>query len=195
MNKDPRIDLDELAVALRAPGARAPLVVWMIEHHDELATMLSRTRVNWAGFCAYVDRQGFRNARGEPLVPGNVRECWKRARAAIAKEKKTVARRRLSDGIAMRSSTETDRVLRSLDAGDTNGSGVEPVPCARPARPIAIEPEFDAGQPSADLELKPVPARLRGWQPPSAEAAAAREVAEMTEQAAKPKRAKDAPNG
>ncbi|MGH7119632.1 MAG: hypothetical protein ACREFP_11700 [Acetobacteraceae bacterium] len=195
MNKDPRIDFDELAVALRAPGARAPLVVWMIEHHDELASMLARTRVNWASFCAYIDKQGFRNARGEPLIPDTVRQCWKRARAAVSREKKAAARRRLSDGIVTRSSAEADRVPRSLGVGGTNGSGVEPVPRARPARPIAIEPEFDPGEQNTDLELRPVPAQLRGWQPPSAEAAAAREVAEMAQQAAKPKRAKDAPNG
>ncbi len=194
MNKDPRIDFDELAVALRAPGARAPLVVWMIEHHDELASMLARTRVNWASFCAYIDKQGFRNARGEPLIPDTVRQCWKRARAAISREKKAAARRRLSDGIVTRSSAEADRVPRSLGVGGTNGSGVELVPRARPARPIAIEPEFDTGE-QGDLALKPIPGRLRGWQPPSAEATAAHEAAELAQRVAKPKRAKDPPNG
>jgi len=194
MNEKPRIDLDELAVALRAPGARAPLVVWMIEHHDELAAMLSRTRVNWASFCAYVDKQGFRNGRGQSLNPDNVRQCWKRARAVIAREKKAAARRRLAEGMVPRAGAESDRMFQSRDTRGGNGSGVEPASRARPARPVPIEPEFDLGEQS-DVELKPIPSRLRGWQPRSAEAAAAREVAELAQRTAKPKRAKDAPNG
>ncbi|MGH7085807.1 MAG: hypothetical protein ACREFN_12540 [Acetobacteraceae bacterium] len=108
MNKQPRIDLEELAVALRAPGARAPLVVWMIEHHDELTTMLARTRVNWASFCAYVDRQGFRNAKGQALTPDNVRHCWQRARTVVTKEKKTNARRRLAESMTARASADAE---------------------------------------------------------------------------------------
>lgn len=194
MNDAPRIDLDELAVALRAPGARAPLVVWMIEHHDELAAMLSRTRVNWASFCTYVDKQGFRNGRGQSLSPDNVRQCWKRARAVIARERKAAGRRRLAEGLVTSPGAESDRLVQPHDARSGNGSGVEPPPRAMPARPIAIEPEFDPGEHS-DLELKPIPGRLRGWQPASTEAVAAGEVAELTKKVAKRKRAKDAPNG
>ncbi len=194
MNEEPQIDLDELAVALRAPGAHAPLVVWMIEHHDELAAMLSRTRVNWAGFCAYVDKQGFRNGRGQSLSPDNVRQCWKRARAVIARERKAASRRRLAEGLVTRTGTESDRVFQPRDTRSGNGSGVEPAPRVRPAHPVPIEPEFDTGE-QGDLALRPIPGRLRGWQPPSAEATAAREVAELAQRVAKPKRAKDSPNG
>ncbi|MGH7083503.1 MAG: hypothetical protein ACREFN_00745, partial [Acetobacteraceae bacterium] len=79
--------------------------------------------------------------------------------------------------------------------GSANVSGSEPTPRARPARPLPIEPEFDPGGQQNDFELKPIPGRLRGWQPPSGEATAAREVAELAQRVAKPKRAKDPPNG
>lgn len=126
MNKQPQIDLDELALALRAPGARAPLVVWMIEHHDELAAMLTRTRVNWASFCVYVDRRGFRNARGQSLTPENVRHCWQRARVVVTREKKAASRRRLADGMTVHATADGDQIVLSSGAGSAKEPRFEP---------------------------------------------------------------------
>ena len=82
------IDISALNDALAdAPGTRAPLVVWMIEHHDELITLFAKRRVNWARFCDYLGRQGMTNGRGEKLAPETVRQSWVRARAVVAKQR------------------------------------------------------------------------------------------------------------
>lgn len=75
---------DELA---DAPGTRSPLVVWMIEHHDELGTLFTTRGVNWSRLCEYLGRQGMTNGRGEKLTPNTVRHSWLRARAAVARQR------------------------------------------------------------------------------------------------------------
>lgn len=82
------IDLSALSDELaEAPGTRAPLVVWMIEHHDQLATLFAMRRVNWARFCDYLGRHGMTNGRGGKLAPETVRHSWIRARAVVAKQR------------------------------------------------------------------------------------------------------------
>jgi len=84
----PTIDLAELDAAMhQAPGARAPLIVWMMDNHDDLVALFARRRVNWTRFCGYIAEHGFLNGKGEPLKPEAVRQCWKRARAVIARQR------------------------------------------------------------------------------------------------------------
>ncbi|MDD2861494.1 MAG: hypothetical protein PHI71_10570 [Acidiphilium sp.] len=88
MNSPPKIPpFDPLELTRRlnsAAGTRAPLVMWMIENHDELDRVLSLARVNWLAFAGYVTELGFLNARGKPLSPQNVRQCWGRAKKTHA---------------------------------------------------------------------------------------------------------------
>ncbi|MGC9271820.1 hypothetical protein, partial [Acidiphilium sp.] len=84
----PIIDLAELDAAMhQAPGARAPLIVWMMDHHDDLIALFARRRVNWTRFCSYLADHGFLNGKGQPLKPESARQCWKRARAVIAHQR------------------------------------------------------------------------------------------------------------
>lgn len=68
---------------MQSSGSRAPLVVWMIQNYDELRRIFHLTRVNWVTFAEYVTELGFVNARGRPLTPNNVMECWRRTKKAM----------------------------------------------------------------------------------------------------------------
>jgi hypothetical protein len=89
----PQIDLADFAAAMaNAPGARAPLIVWMVDHHDEFAAMIVKQGVNWASVTEVFARQGFQTARGGTLIPETVRSYWKRARTIVAKQRRASRR-------------------------------------------------------------------------------------------------------
>lgn len=83
------IDLNALAKAASVGGrARAPIIVWMCDHHDEFAAILTRQGVNWTRIAAFFADAGYTGARGEILIPETVRSYWKRARKIVAAQRK-----------------------------------------------------------------------------------------------------------
>ena len=84
----PEIDLDALAQAASTGGrTRAPLVIWMCEHHDEFAALLDRQGVNWNRIATFFSENGYAGAGGQPLTPRTVRSYWGRARKLIAQRR------------------------------------------------------------------------------------------------------------
>lgn len=89
----PDIKLADLETAMAyAPGTRAPLIVWMIDHHDEFAALIAKHRVNWAGVSQFFTQQGFQAANGHTLRPETVRSYWKRARLIVIKQRAATPR-------------------------------------------------------------------------------------------------------
>lgn len=86
--KLPPLDPAELSRRITAAnGTRAPLVVWMIENHDELERIIAVAHVNWDAVTEYVTGLGASNSRGQPLTKRNVRNCWLRAKKAVNKNR------------------------------------------------------------------------------------------------------------
>lgn len=158
----PTIDLAELDAAMhQAPGARAPLIVWMMDHHDDLIALFARRRVNWTRFCSYIADHGFLNGKGEPLKPEAVRQCWKRARAVIARQRalpplpgaaaagdRGAVNDRSSMGPAAGvAAGASERAGQTVEARGTKGSMAAPVPPpAAPTRfkPVSLKPQTPA---------------------------------------------------
>jgi hypothetical protein len=128
----PIIDLAELDAAMhQAPGSRAPLIVWMMDNHDDLVALFARRRVNWTRFCGYIAEHGFLNGKGQPLKPEAVRQCWKRARAVVAHQRSPLTRTGTATGTAQRT-----------DAGGSKARGFATNP--PPASAVEYDADSDA---------------------------------------------------
>jgi hypothetical protein len=77
----PEIDLNRLGTGT---GTRSPLLLWMIDHHDDMTAMIQRHRINWETATQRFTEAGFRSGRDRPLTPRGVRACWTRARKFVA---------------------------------------------------------------------------------------------------------------
>lgn len=77
----PELSVDGLG---KGTGTRAPALLWMIDHHDEMLALIRRHRINWAFVADRLTEAGFRDAADHPLKPRTVRSYWERARKYVA---------------------------------------------------------------------------------------------------------------
>lgn len=84
------IDLNDLIFQDGKPP-RSPLVIWMMDHHDDFAALIRRHSVNWPHVAERFNRAGFRATGNKPLNPETVRTYWKRARHYVARNRAAIA--------------------------------------------------------------------------------------------------------
>lgn len=77
----PELSVDGLG---KGTGTRAPALLWMIDHHDEMLALIRRHRINWTFVTERLTEAGFRDAADHPLKPRTVRSYWERARKYVA---------------------------------------------------------------------------------------------------------------
>ncbi|MDX5929555.1 hypothetical protein [Acidiphilium acidophilum] len=153
----PTIDLAELDAAMhQAPGARAPLIVWMMDHHDDLIALFARRRVNWTRFCSYIADHGFLNGKGEPLKPEAVRQCWKRARAVIARQRALPPLPRTSQSVEQGAATGRP----SMNTAPVSGTTPSPAAPAK-FKPVSLKPLQPVSLPTPEEEAERAALRQR----------------------------------
>lgn len=114
---DPGPDIEQLA-ELMAAGMRrrSPLMVWLIEHHDEFAALLYKYGADWDGLAGYFSKSGLRTRAGKPLGARTVKNCWFRAQRHVAKQREKRS-----------ASVEAPKLSRATDeALSAPGAPVEP---------------------------------------------------------------------
>lgn len=138
------IDLDALAKAAATGGhPRAPLVVWMCDHHDEFAAILSRNGVSWPSITAFFAKAGYAGAHGETLTPGTVRSCWSRARKIVARRRQAPSRPKEASARSMPETMDDPR-FRFVRARDEHLWPDQPPSPEKSEKPQPINP-FYAG--------------------------------------------------
>ncbi|MCF3948180.1 hypothetical protein L2A60_16010 [Acidiphilium iwatense] len=126
-------------------ATRAPLLLWMIDHHDEMRALIQRHRINWAFVTERFTQAGFRAAGDRPLKPRTVRGYWERARKYVEKHPPAAP-------VALRQEAVAPAPASAPLPGNRRGF-------------VDIEPEIAPD----DLFDKPLPTiRLRHQQPKSA---------------------------
>jgi hypothetical protein len=68
-------------------GRRSPLIVWMVENHDEFAAFAKKHRPDWDALTQQFTEAGLVSRSSKPLNPETVRTYWKRARALVARQR------------------------------------------------------------------------------------------------------------
>ncbi|MCW8309492.1 hypothetical protein AruPA_20975 [Acidiphilium sp. PA] len=170
----PELSVDALG---KGTGTRAPALLWMIDHHDELLALIRRHRINWTYVTERLTEAGFRDAADNPLKPRTVRSYWERARKYVA-------------------NNPPDPVIPTPSPSSSPASSPSPAPppASAPAPSRSgfdpIEPEIVAG----DLFDKPLPTiRLRHQQSKSGIVATAERSANDANAALASVRAKPTP--
>lgn len=76
------------------PNARAkrPLIIWMMEHHNEMVALIRHHRISWQFATERFTAAGFTAASHRPLKPETVRSYWKRAQKYVAHERAIAAK-------------------------------------------------------------------------------------------------------
>ena len=70
---------------------RSSLFHWMAKRHDDIVERWDGEKIDWVTFCIEMAELGLTDLTGKPATEKTARQTWFRARAAVAKKRKSKA--------------------------------------------------------------------------------------------------------
>lgn len=153
----PEIDIQKIGEAMSAGvRSRSPLMIWLIENHDEFAALLAKHGADWKGLAKQFSDAGLVSRSGNALTARTVETYWLRARRHVAKQ--ATARRKSSGGRAASPAEPSGKTTTAFEPATPAEPAARPEPKFKPfklrneGRGVSDEERRALGDPTAPAD-------------------------------------------